>query len=376
MPCTDDLVMRSGEVVRIVWELLDLLEYLHTLSPPVYHRDIKPGNIMRRPSGPLALIDFGSVRDALVEETIGDSTVVGTFGYMAPEQFQGRAFPGTDLYGLGVTAAVLLTRREPHTMVDGSGRLQWRPYANVDPDLAALIDALVQTDPRHRVSAVPEARARLRPLVEPPVARLSIRDTRHLRDPEPVDIPGVTEHSPAALPRFVSAPVVQLNLGLDEPDIPELPALHREADPVAPQPMPGLHLGLAAGLGVSLLSGAVLLMGTQPVVEPPAEAVDVPEAVEEPPPPGVVRRIEAIGDRVENDFFVQRCFADHDVGHAMLRVDLARTGYAQLAPMGAPSSLAMCVASAANRLDLTGQPSHEDSSWPVVISRHTWTYAR
>jgi serine/threonine protein kinase len=99
-------------------ELLQLLEtfagifaYLHQLSPPVIHRDIKPGNIIQRLDGDFALIDFGSVRDGL--KPVGGSTVVGTFGFMAPEQFQGRALPASDLYGLGATLITLLTGTTP-----------------------------------------------------------------------------------------------------------------------------------------------------------------------------------------------------------------------------------------------------------------------
>ncbi len=57
------------------------------------------------------LVDFGSVRDRLKPE--GGSTVVGTFGYMAPEQFQGRALPATDTYAAAATALALLTGRDP-----------------------------------------------------------------------------------------------------------------------------------------------------------------------------------------------------------------------------------------------------------------------
>lgn len=82
-------------------QLLEILIYLHGRVPPVIHRDMKPSNIMRDPEGKLWLIDFGAVQDILRPE--GSSTVVGTFGYMAPEQFSGRTTPQSDLYSLGAT---------------------------------------------------------------------------------------------------------------------------------------------------------------------------------------------------------------------------------------------------------------------------------
>ena len=105
------------EVLGVVEELLEILRYLHGRSPPVVHRDVKPANVMRRPDGSLCLIDFGAVRDALKGD-LGGSTVAGTFGYMAPEQFAGDASPASDLYGVGALAVALLAPR-PHAVGAG-----------------------------------------------------------------------------------------------------------------------------------------------------------------------------------------------------------------------------------------------------------------
>lgn len=99
-----------AEVLHFLRDSAAVLGYLHRQIPPVIHRDIKPGNVIRHAGG-YSLVDFGSVRDGLKPK--GGSTVVGTFGYMAPEQFQGRARPGSDVYGAGVTALWMLTGVEP-----------------------------------------------------------------------------------------------------------------------------------------------------------------------------------------------------------------------------------------------------------------------
>jgi serine/threonine protein kinase len=106
--------LSRADVVRFLRDAASVLEYLHGRSPPVIHRDINPKNVIRRPDGSYALVDFGAVRDRLKPE--GGSTVVGTFGYMAPEQLQGRALPATDVYSVGATALRLLTGREPETL--------------------------------------------------------------------------------------------------------------------------------------------------------------------------------------------------------------------------------------------------------------------
>src|SRR5690606_33941626 len=87
--------------------LLDILEYLHGRSPPVIHRDIKPANVIVDEQGRAHLVDFGGVRVATRLD--GGSTVVGTFGYMAPEQLHGDAGPAVDLYALGATIVALAT---------------------------------------------------------------------------------------------------------------------------------------------------------------------------------------------------------------------------------------------------------------------------
>ena len=79
----------EAEVERIAAEVLEVLQYLHGLNPPIIHRDIKPQNLIRGTDGRIYLVDFGAVQMAYREATAFGSTVVGTYGYMAPEQFRG-----------------------------------------------------------------------------------------------------------------------------------------------------------------------------------------------------------------------------------------------------------------------------------------------
>ncbi|MDI9640857.1 hypothetical protein QM565_34765 [Geitlerinema splendidum] len=59
------------------------------------------------------LVNFGAVTDACNCAAIKSSTIIGTLGYMAPEQSLGKANLSTDLYGLGATLLFLLTRKSP-----------------------------------------------------------------------------------------------------------------------------------------------------------------------------------------------------------------------------------------------------------------------
>lgn len=76
----------QAEVRQLALQILDILKYLHELSPPIIHRDIKPQNIIRSEDGQVYLVDFGAVQSVYQQTRFG-STIASTYGYMAPEQF-------------------------------------------------------------------------------------------------------------------------------------------------------------------------------------------------------------------------------------------------------------------------------------------------
>lgn len=101
-------------VIEWAKQLSEVLDYLHTQSPPVIYRDMKPANIMLKPDGTIRLIDFGIARE-YKEGKAGDTEAIGTRGYAAPEQFGGRGQTDarTDIYSLGVTLYHLVTGKNP-----------------------------------------------------------------------------------------------------------------------------------------------------------------------------------------------------------------------------------------------------------------------
>ena len=101
-------------VLRWAKQLCSVLNYLHSQHPPIIYRDLKPANVMLKPSGDVVLIDFGTARE-YKETSQGDTTWLGTRGYAAPEQFggKGQTDARTDIYNLGATLYHLLTGYSP-----------------------------------------------------------------------------------------------------------------------------------------------------------------------------------------------------------------------------------------------------------------------
>jgi serine/threonine protein kinase len=161
------------EALETARGLLPVLEYLHGLSPPVVHRDLKPSNVLRSKDGRLALVDFGAVRDAFVDpESLGDESL----GYMPGEQLRGSPTPASDLYALGVLVLVLLSRREPHHLLESDGRLTWRGAIHVKPETGKLLDALLEPRVEKRVQSVADVR---------PLLSAALDAARGVRRPEP-----------------------------------------------------------------------------------------------------------------------------------------------------------------------------------------------
>ncbi|MDE3228646.1 MAG: serine/threonine protein kinase, partial [Chloroflexota bacterium] len=100
------------DVTRWAIILTDTLSYLHSRTPPIIYRDLKPANVMLLPDGGVKLIDFGIAR-WLHPMRMQDTMQLGTDGYAPLEQYSSRSEPRSDLYALGASLYHLLTGRVP-----------------------------------------------------------------------------------------------------------------------------------------------------------------------------------------------------------------------------------------------------------------------
>ncbi len=133
------------KVIHFLREMLAVLGYIH--QQQAIHRDIKPANIIRRwDNGKLCLIDFGAVQD-LDSESQSPVTVVGTPGYHAPEQAEGRATFSSDIYALGMSAIQFLTGHYPqHLPRAEDGSVVWQNLAQISDRLATILAKMTEVN--------------------------------------------------------------------------------------------------------------------------------------------------------------------------------------------------------------------------------------
>ncbi len=130
LPLVQNVPLPIAEVVAIGARVADALEALHRQH--VVHLDVKPSNILTRPTGEAVLVDFGLSHHAQLPDLMEEEFRLpyGTAPYMAPEQVMGRrSDPRSDLFALGTLLYFFITRERPHgdpQTMSGLKRRLWR----------------------------------------------------------------------------------------------------------------------------------------------------------------------------------------------------------------------------------------------------------
>lgn len=198
--------LELSRIEEILAGLCDILAYLGNLRPPVVHRDVTPRNIILRPDGRVALVDFSGVQDAVRNTLHPGATMIGTAGYVPLEQVAGRATPRSDLYGAAATALFLLTGRNPAELPMVGLKPDYSAVARPSARLAAVLDSWLDPDEALRSLPVADAAAILRGTMSVPRVRKALRtaqaaparhprvehalrDTLDPRDTRGVDLP-------------------------------------------------------------------------------------------------------------------------------------------------------------------------------------------
>ncbi len=134
----DPSVITETEASSLLNSLCDVVSQLHKCNPPIVHRDIKPSNIIISGHNQVYLIDYNAAKyyDSSTSE---DTTLLGTKGYAAPEQYGfGSSSPLTDIYAIGM----IIKQITKHT-------------PNLSSNYSTVSERCLQLDPHNRYKSVP-----------------------------------------------------------------------------------------------------------------------------------------------------------------------------------------------------------------------------
>jgi serine/threonine protein kinase len=256
--------------------LAEALTTIHAAG--IMHRDLKPSNIILTDAGP-KVIDFGIARRQDTRGVTKTGMMIGSLGFMAPEQISGRPGPEADVFAWGVTVAYAATGRSPFGAGNSHSILYRVMYG--DPDIASvpdsllpLVEASLAKDPQSRPTAqqlldrLTSASSRPENVNDTPTQVILARTWQSGSHPSlpPASRPAVPDPAP---PRQPAAPDLWPHVappGASPAAAPQPAALAATEMPTADQPAPALP------------SGAVP-PGAVPSAMAPAAATPAPEKI-------------------------------------------------------------------------------------------------
>lgn len=167
--------MAESQVRNILNQILDALQAVHGQQEPLFHLDIKPGNIMLDNSGRAILIDFGASKQMSADGGMTSTTTAMSYtpGYAPMEQIEQdikSVGPWTDFYALGATMYHLLTMNRPPSITSLNRPDAFLFPQDVSEEMKNLIRKMMALHPQDRPGSVAEIRNALegRPMPPPP----------------------------------------------------------------------------------------------------------------------------------------------------------------------------------------------------------------
>jgi serine/threonine-protein kinase len=139
-----DVVSDEDTIVSILTQVCEGLEFAHQRG--IVHRDIKPSNIRILEDGTVKIMDFGIAKSILAASKLTQTGIaLGTAGYLAPEQIQGRTVDArTDIFAVGVVAFELVTGTRPFESETLSNVLY--KILNEDPEYPPVVDGVCSSE--------------------------------------------------------------------------------------------------------------------------------------------------------------------------------------------------------------------------------------
>ncbi|NER19322.1 MAG: protein kinase [Symploca sp. SIO1C2] len=152
--------LNKFQIIALLQDILNILSCIHSYITPdnnaIYHRDIKPSNLMwQEDKGHIVIIDFGVTKyDNL---TLTGYETYGTPPYAASELWEGRVYPSSDIYSLGVTAIEALTGQTTRTISE-----HYRGM--IGDDLAGILEKMIHSRTEERYQSAKEVLDELKTL--------------------------------------------------------------------------------------------------------------------------------------------------------------------------------------------------------------------
>lgn len=155
---TDEGAMSEERVRKLAFEMCEMLEYLHGLTPPVVHRDFTPDNLILEHDGILKLVDFNVAQQ---KESTATGTVVGKHCYISPEQFRGKPTPQSDIYAMGATLYYLLIGDDPEPITASKPK---KLLPELTDELNEIIARATALDAKNRYQSISDLKRDLEAL--------------------------------------------------------------------------------------------------------------------------------------------------------------------------------------------------------------------
>jgi phosphate transport system substrate-binding protein len=253
------------EVHAISWDVLSALDYAHSQTKPLVHRDVKPSNILIENTGRVLLSDFGIALVMGADRRLTRTDIaIGTSDYMSPEQIlrPKEVDPRSDIYSFGCVLYAMLTGAPPFSsegatdfsVKDGHVRGMPPPMTDRNPTLSPFVERVVLTcmekDPATRYQT---CRAVMKALDEAMKTAPSTPAPPPL-PPRPTSPPPSIAARPPAMPPPAVVP---------PPVAPSAPFMRREVPPAATGKRRGALLLAAAGI-IAAAAAAWFFWPSQP----------------------------------------------------------------------------------------------------------------
>ncbi|MEN9517561.1 MAG: hypothetical protein RLZZ381_149 [Cyanobacteriota bacterium] len=163
-------MLNETQAIDFLVDILGILKSVHQQG--IIHRDIKPSNLIRRQSdGKMILIDFGAVKE--IGTMAFDSSkqqvqtqIIGTPGYMPPEQNNGKPIYSSDIYALGKTVIFGMTAKSPTEweMAEPDGTVSWNQKIAISEAFLKIINRMTAESASQRYHNASEVLQDLEPL--------------------------------------------------------------------------------------------------------------------------------------------------------------------------------------------------------------------